>query len=94
MGLSGSWISEKIILSVGAELFDKLMILPVPFGPYHFIRAILSPTILSKDLNVITRMVQCAFGLIEFRALLYIEIVFQDAFMKLVMSLEIQFLYN
>jgi len=39
-------------------------------------------------------MVQFAFGLIEFRALLYIEIVFQDAFMKLVMSLEIQFLYN
>src|SRR6218665_4163039 len=41
-GYSGSGIDEKIILSVGAGLIDRLMILSVPFYSYHFVRTILS----------------------------------------------------
>ena len=42
MDLYGSGLMKKIILSVEAGLLDYLLILSVPFCPYHFVRTILS----------------------------------------------------
>src|SRR6218665_3688416 len=49
MHQSGSGIGEKIILSMGAGLIDDFIrnILSIPFCPCHFVRTILSNTILS-----------------------------------------------
>ena len=52
LGLSGSGINEENHIVSGswiAELIDNSIstILSVPFCPYHFVRTILSPTILS-----------------------------------------------
>jgi len=40
-------LMNKFTLSVRVGLVDWLMILWIPFYPYHFVRAILSNTILS-----------------------------------------------
>src|SRR6218665_514782 len=46
---SGSWIDEKIILSMGVGLIDDFIrnILSIPFCPCHFVHTILSNAILS-----------------------------------------------
>ena len=47
MGLSGSGINEENHIVNGSWIAWFIDDLSVPFCPYHFVRTILSPTILS-----------------------------------------------